>query len=90
MIEPLRPLLDSPIEVPKWMKDSGVTAEQLQNYYEKHPEVAAQGESAFFDKKTGEYKLPSDWYQTLFLLVKEKGKTILKPSVPTKLTLRIG
>lgn len=82
IIEPLRSLLESQFEFPKWMQDLGVTAEQLQNYYEKHPEVAAQGESAFFDKKTGRYSLPSDWYQTLFVLVEEKGKTMrLMPQI---------
>lgn len=76
VIEPLKTILESKVEVPRWMQDLGVTDEQLQNYYTKHPELAVKGEYAFFDEETGSYNLPADWYQAVFNLVTGKDKTI--------------
>jgi hypothetical protein len=76
VIEPIKPLIDYAIKVPKGMQDLGVTPEQLGRYYKKHPEVTLKGETAFLDAETGKYNLPSDWYQTVFNLMVEKDKTM--------------
>lgn len=90
VIEPLEPLLDHGIKVPKWMQDLGVTKEQLDIYYKKHPEVSLLGEYAFFDEEIGKYKLPSDWHQTIFTLKIEKGRIIqLVPDKEEKLKANI-
>ena len=90
VLEPLEPLIDNEASVPRWMQDLGVTAEQLDNYYRRYPEVAANRETAFLDLKTGKYNLPSDWYQTVFSFTAEKDKTIrLVPDKAEKIKANI-
>lgn len=74
IIESPKTILESEFPVPKWMQELGVTAEQLRRYYAIHPEVSRAPEESFYDKKTGKFSLPADWYQTLFVLVTEKDK----------------
>lgn len=51
--------------MPVWMKDLGITPEQLDEYYRAHPEAVALGEKLFKDPQTGGYILPTDWFQTV-------------------------
>lgn len=76
VMEPLKPLLESSVVVPKWMQDLGVSAQQLKTYYVKHPDVALERESPFFDEKTKKFNLPPDWYQTVFTFAIQKDKTV--------------
>lgn len=48
-----------------WMKELGVTAEDVRQYYRAHPEAIMKGEEAFFDQETGSPRLPADWDKTV-------------------------
>ncbi|MDD5255257.1 MAG: hypothetical protein PHR11_04295 [Candidatus Omnitrophica bacterium] len=52
-----------------WMKELGISAEQISQYMAAHPELStgADFEAAFKDKKSGIYTLPSDWWQVVRL-----------------------
>ena len=52
-------------EIPQWMRDLGVTPENLFEYYLSHLKIALDKGAAFFDQKTGRYKLPEDWWSTI-------------------------
>lgn len=75
VIQPVKPLASPGVEIPKWMRDLGVTPEQLAKYYAAHPGAFIRGEEAFRDQKTGEYNLPQDWHQTLFAVEIKKDKS---------------
>lgn len=52
-------------QTPQWMKDLGITPEEVQKYYAAHPNQMWLGGSAFFDESTGTYKLPSDFWKSI-------------------------
>jgi len=52
-------------ETTQWMKDLGITAEQVNAYLKAHAGQMWLGGSAFFDESTGTYKLPDDFWQTI-------------------------
>jgi hypothetical protein len=48
-----------------WMKELGVTADELRQYYRAHPEAILKGDELFFDEETGITRLPADWFKTV-------------------------
>ncbi|MFA4984282.1 MAG: hypothetical protein WC559_03085 [Candidatus Omnitrophota bacterium] len=48
-----------------WMKELGVTADELRQYYRAHPEAILKGDDLFFDEETGIAHLPADWFKTV-------------------------
>jgi len=75
VIEPTKPLSGPEVKAPQWMQELEITPEQIERYYASHPDTAAKGEALFVDEQTGGYSLPSDWYQSVFTLQIEKGKS---------------
>jgi hypothetical protein len=61
-------------QTPQWMKDLGITTEQVSLYLRAHPNTVWNESSAFLDEKTGKYELPADWIQTLRSEKKFSGK----------------
>lgn len=52
-------------QTPPWMREIGITAAQVEEYFAAHPELRRSGAQAFIDKQTGAYRLPADWYQAV-------------------------
>ncbi len=48
-------------DAPQWMRDLGITPEQVAGYFAEHPDKHGQGESAFIDPVTQKRSLPIDW-----------------------------
>lgn len=48
-----------------WMRDLGITRDEVIRYYIAHPEIGPDNniERAFLDKETGIRSLPSDWWK---------------------------
>jgi len=72
------------VEVPQWMQDYlEITPEQVYEYYKKHPDIDLKNiESIFLDKKTGEFRLPSDWFETVKL--ETHYKLIISSTTPVR------
>jgi len=48
-----------------WMRELGITPEQVDEYCKAHPEIIEETEAAFLDIETGKHRLPADWYQAV-------------------------
>ncbi len=58
-------LLPDPSADKAWMRELGVTSQEIRAYYLGHPELTQEeAESAFLDKETGMHALPADWEKT--------------------------
>lgn len=54
------------LDTSPWMRELGVSSEDVLKYFASHPGTAARGEKAFIDLKGGgKYKLPGDWDETI-------------------------
>jgi hypothetical protein len=63
--EMISPLYAGSAEDSKWMDELGITAQQLDEYYLKHPQMTQEElKEAFVDKITGLHVLPDDWQGT--------------------------
>jgi hypothetical protein len=47
------------------MKELGVTAEEVRQYYKAYPEAILKGEELFFDQETATPRLPIDWFKAV-------------------------
>jgi hypothetical protein len=52
-------------EAPQWMRELGITPEQVAGYFAEHPDMRVRGEGAFLDPKTQKRALPGDWSATI-------------------------
>ncbi|MDD2703021.1 MAG: hypothetical protein PHC33_03340 [Candidatus Omnitrophica bacterium] len=48
-------------DAPQWMRDLGITPEQVAGYFAEHPDMRLRGRDAFVDPKTQKQSLPVDW-----------------------------
>jgi len=73
VVEIVQPGLES--QTTKWMQELGITPDEVNAYYQMHPQAALRGDAAFFDNASQTYKLPEDWYQTVIKIEMGEDKT---------------
>jgi len=48
-----------------WMKELGITPQEVQQYFNAHPQAILKGEGIFLNQETGIHRLPEDWFETI-------------------------